>query len=445
MNARRAAALLLLSLVAFAPAFAARAAEPDPTPGEHLGGYVGRASALAFSFQPVFPALLPTGDAPFEATIALSTADLKSGGNSYGHSSLLWPGSAASDPGPLIAQGAGQPTIGALVPKWGLQAEARQGQGVVTTGAPPAIVMRATGNADQADGDTRLADLDIPGLAHIEHVASTANSTVTDTSLTSTSRVALHGVSLLRGHITVDQIRSISKTTSDGTKSTSTGDTVLSGLKIGGFSVSVTDKGFHVRGGPPGSEEAPGGGDEPFPNQSPAEAVQQLLDNLNARLTLFRSVGRTAAGSADHFATGFVLSVDNPVGGVGPIPPGRFDVILASTSSQTLVSPQFTLGNLPSLGSSTPGVSAPEAPSVSIGRGGGEVTDAAGLQAAPSGSVAAIGEPDAAVGTLDVTPQRARYQFDGVPIGLVIGLLLVAAIVARYLRSLLVVLVGPKR
>ena len=427
MTARRVAAIAFLAL--WVPMLSARA--QDTTPGEHLGGYIGGASALAFSFQPIFPALLPTGDAPVEATIALSTADLKSGGNAYGHASLLWPGSAAADPGPLIAQGAGQPTIAGAFPKWAIQAQAHNNDGVVTTGVPPAIVMRATGYPDRAAGDSRIADLDVPGLAHIEHIASTARSDVTDTAITTESRVALHGVSLLNGFITADQVLSVSKTTSDGTMATSSGSTSVSGLQVAGISVTVTDKGFQVENGPPGSEQAPGANGKPFPGQSPAEQVQQVLDNLHARLTLFRSVGRAAGGAADRYATGFVLSVDNPVAGVGPIPPGRFDVILASTSSQTLASPPFVF-NLPSVPSSAGAVAGTPPASVSIGNG---PTVAAETLTNSASSPSVVAAPANAVGNLNAVTQRSRYDFGGVPVGLVIGLLVAAAVAARYLRK----------
>lgn len=432
---------VVIGVVALCAAFvSAPSFAQDATPGEHLGGYVGQASAMALSFQPVFPALLPTGDAPIEATFALSTADLKSGGNAYGHASLLWPGSAAADPGPLFAQAAGRPQIAGMFPKWAIQAQARQGQGVVTTGAPPAIVMRATGYPDQAAGDSRVADIDIPGLAHVEHVASTASSVVTDTLLTSESRVALHGVSLLNGYITADEISSVSKTTSDSSHATTTGKTAVHGLLVGGASVTVTDGGFRVDNGPPGSESAPGSGKR-FPGQSPAQYVQQVLDSLHARLTLFRSAGRAGGGAANSYATGFVLSVDNPAGGVGPVPPGHFDLIMSSTSASTLASPPFEL-TLPSLPSAP--ASATEPASVSIGSG--PSVSAQTITNGGTPPVAIGGTPGAqpATGTLNAVTQRSRYEFGGVPIGLAIGLLVLALIAARYVRRALLVVMAPK-
>jgi hypothetical protein len=242
-------------------------------------------------------------------------------------------------------------------------------------------------------------------------------------------------VSLLNGAITADQISSVSKTTSDGTLATSAGSTAVSGLKIGGMNVTVTDRGFEVIGGPPGSDQAPGGNGKPFPGQSPAEQVQQVLDALHARLTLFRSAGRAAGGSADRYATGFVLSVDNPAGSVRL--PGHFDVIMSSTSAQTLASPQFVV-TLPSL-PSTPAVSAP--PSVSIGNGLSVSPLAIGNTGSPASARGSGAQP---TNVLNAVPQRSRYEFGGVPIGLVIGLLLVALIAARYLRSALLALMSAK-
>jgi hypothetical protein len=416
---------------------AGSAAAQDTTPGENLGGYIGQASAMAFSFQPVFPAFLPTGDAPFEATMALTTANVRSGGNAFGRASSVWPGSAASDVGPLLGQTQAGPQVGALFPKWPIQAQANQDDGVITAGAPPALVMQATGFPDRAGGDARIADLLAPGLARISHIASTSTSVVTDSDVTSIGEVALHGVSLFNGHITFDTLHSISKTTSNGTTSTSTGDVTLSGLRIGGANVRVTDAGFKVEGFP-GADQAPGGGGQPFPNASPEETVAQTLKSLNARITLFRSVGSANAGAADRITQGLVLSIDNPVGGqpdisvpglpVPHIPPGHFDLILGATSSTTLGSPPFVqgLGQLPPAGGSL----GSGAQSASIG--GGPVVSGTSLSNLGDqlGTTPGSGPLTATIGDTE----RAGYRFGGVPIGLAIALLLAALLLARYIK-----------
>ncbi|MEX2392978.1 MAG: hypothetical protein WD826_00730, partial [Actinomycetota bacterium] len=55
-----ACAVVLLSA---SPAFA-----QDTTPGEGLGGYDSAGTGAAISFQPFLPALVSTGDVPFEVT-----------------------------------------------------------------------------------------------------------------------------------------------------------------------------------------------------------------------------------------------------------------------------------------------------------------------------------------------------------------------------------------
>lgn len=420
-----------------APSWAAPVAPVDDTPGGSLGGYIAESSAMAFSLQPFLPALISTGDVPFEGTVALSTSNVNSGGNSFARGAALWLGSAAGDPGPLIGEGAGQPEIGGLFPKWPVQAQATQTDGEVATGKDPILLMTADGFADRSSGDTRIADVNVPGLVHIEHIASTSTSTVHDTDVVNDARVVLQGISLINGHITIDQLRSFSATTSNGSDSTQTGDVAISGLKIGGVIVRVTDAGFQIIGLPKGSSQAPGAGGQPFPNQSPAQVVNSVLSAFHARLTLFRSVGSAVGGTASRLGGALVLSIDNPAGGVGPIPPGRFDIILGSTSSTTQVSPQFVLGT-PELGGGA-SVSGSD-----IGRG--ETPSSVSLGGGPSPSNSTLGTvsgPQALGGTSQLpSTQPADYRFKGIPIGLVIALLLVAVVLSRYIRRFMNNVIG---
>jgi hypothetical protein len=445
----------VLALAVVALCFmAAPALAVDDTPGENLGGYDVQANAMAFSFQPVFPAFLPTGDAPFEGTIGLSTGRVKSGGNSFGRAAIVWPGNAAADPGPLIGVGFGQEEVGALFPKWPLQAQATQGDGEVITGAPPGVSMKAIGYPDRGAGDVRSADVNVPGVILAEHVASTSDTVVMDASASSVARVTFDGVSLLGGHITIEQIRSISETTSTGNSSTQSGDVDIVGMKIGGIDVSVTDDGFKVTGVPPDAESAPGAGDEPFPGQSPEEQVQQVLANLGARITLFNGVGRTAGGQAHHYELGLVLSVDNPAGGQRPIPPGRFDIILASTTSSSLGSPLFAFGGAGGFGGSG-GSGGSESGTGALG-GGSQAPESVSIGEGPTVGPSSLDGVDQALGgtggsgsgtlggVLDGAPQRVDYRFNGLPRGMVIVWLLAALLAARWIRNFFNSIMGAK-
>ncbi len=106
-----------------------------------LGGYVASAAGWAFSFQPFLPALLPTGDAPAETTFSLSTANVKSGGQSAARGALVWPGSAAANLGPLIEQAAGMPGFAGLLPPYPAAIEATAKDGERSRVLPPAMTM----------------------------------------------------------------------------------------------------------------------------------------------------------------------------------------------------------------------------------------------------------------------------------------------------------------
>ena len=427
-------AILASILLISAPAFAAVI---DETPGENLGGYDGIASSVAVSFQPFLPALVSTGDVPFEGSFGLGTSRVKSGGNAFGRGALVWPGSTAADLGPVLGVGFGQNELGALIPKWPLQAQANQREGEVITGAPPAIEMRALGQPDRADGESRVADVNVPRLVHIENVASSSVSIVTDGSVTAMGRVALSGVTLLGGYIKAEQIRSVSRTASIGGAGSSSGDVDIEGLTIGGVEVSVTDDGFQVVGVPPDAQDLPGAGGEPFPGQSPEEVVGSVLDLLGARITLFKSISKVKGGSAERMQPGVVISLDNPVGGQGPIPPGRFDIFLASTSSSSLSTLPFGPDALPDVdvsGGGLGGGGADGEPSITIGDGptvgGSSVTNLGDdLSDAASGSLGAVGLPEGA--------QNSDYRFDGLPLALVLALLAAAFFVSRFIRNAL--------
>lgn len=420
---KRLIAFVVVALAFGGPAFAQTA---DTSPGSGLGGYTAQSSAEAFSVQPYLPALISTGNVPVEGTIALSTSNVTSGGNSFARGAALWLGSAAGDPGPLIGEGAGQPMIGALFPKWPVQAQATQDDGEVTTGEAPLIAMTADGFPDHSAGDTRLADISVPGLVHIEHTASTSTSVVKTSEVDNDARVVLHGISLLNGHITIDQILSYSATTSNGTTSTQSGKLAISGLSIGGVGVTVTDKGFQITGR------------SPTPGTSPQDAVDAVLAAFHARLTLYNAAGSAVGGTADRVGGALVLSIDNPVGGIGPIPPGRFDIILGSTSSTAQASPMFSLGGTDLGGGSSVG-------GVEIPRTGSPSSISLGTGPAPVNSTlpgVSAGTPQA-IGSSGVTGlQSSDYQYKGLPIALVMVLLVVAGVASIYIRRFMLKVIG---
>ena len=338
--------------------------------------------------------------------------------------------------GPVLGVAFGQPEAAALVPKWPLQAQANQDAGEKKTGVEPILSMRALGQHDRSEADARIADIDIPNLVKIEHIASTSNSVVTDSGVTSTGRVLLEGVSLLNGHIKAEQIRSISETSSIGSAGSANGDVDISGLVIGGIQVSVTDEGFVVDGLPEGASDAPGageararpvaGGDGEYRPRVARCAYHTVQGDL-----VGRGRSRAADGTGDHHLAGQPRRRpgSDPEGPLRHLP--RVVLGILVRDAPVLVLGAASVGETP------------------VTDGGGSITIGSGPKVGGE-SLTKVGEdlgsdiatgpgllgtsPDASLD--DAVRQSGDYRFGGLPIAMVIGLLLLAALVARYVRNL---------
>jgi hypothetical protein len=417
--------MLGLATVAVRPA----AAQDDEGSQSQLGGYTAGAAGWAFSFQPVIPALLPTGDAPVETTFSLSSATVKSGGNSLGRGSIFWPGSAAANLGPLLGTGAGQPFVGGLVPPYPGFVEASAKDGEQLRAVSPLVTMRAFGSDSRAEGDVRTPDVNLPGLLKIDSVSSNSAAEVTDIDVTSSSVVHLEGVSLVNGAITFAAIHSRSLTRSTGATSSAEGDLQVVGLKVSGIAAELTGDGIHAIGLPEQANQIPGV-TEPFPNMNPDVALNQALAALGASIKLTRSVEHVSGGSADRLANGILLSINNPA-----VEGSRVDITLASTGSAALATPPFDLNvgglELSPEGSDITGGLTPPAADSSTGFGSTDLGQVAlGAPTAPNSD--SIGNNGS-----NLTPSLAGYKFRGVSWRLGLVLLLITAVVARWLRRFL--------
>jgi hypothetical protein len=320
---RRLVVLAAVVLVALAPAAAAQTAD------EELGGYVGTANGAAFSILPIFPGLLPTGDAPFEVTGALTTASIKSGGNAYGQAAPLWPGSAAANLGPLLGTAASQPALVGLFPPYPAAVTADQDSGEESQGAPPGPVMKASGKDGTSDSTVQAGAVDVPGVFHADAVRSTSRAAVEAGKLVTETTATLTGIRLGDGTVTIDALRSTSKATSDGTRSTSTGDTVLTGLKVAGQAADLTGKGLRSLG-------------------LPIEALTKALQGAGIELALTKADGRSEGGTADRVGSGLTATIANPAAAANPQFQGSsFVVTLGPTAVGALASPPFAADVVP--------------------------------------------------------------------------------------------------
>ena len=408
-------------------------AQSDDEPESQLGGYIAGSAGWAVSMQPFIPALLPTGDAPFETTISLSTATVKSGGNALGRAAIFWPGSAAANLGPLLAVGASQPFVGSLIPPYPGFVEASAKDGAVERSAGPGISMKAFGSESRAEGDVRTPDIDLPGLLKVDSVSSQSFAEVTDVDVSTSSVVTLEGVSLINGAIKATSIYSKSLTRSTGDTSNADGVLHVVGLTVNGIAVEVTGAGIRAVGLPPEAAPAPGAS-APFPGANPDDALNQALTALGASIRVTRLSQKSSGGAADRLANALVLTVNNPA-----VPGSRVEITLASTGSAALATlPVATdLGELetPDLDNAGSDV-----------LGSSESASLGDFAASPEGNLALGPSPEAdalsqagssSTGT-NVEGSLAGYRFGGLPIGLVLLLIAASVVLGRWIRTFLV-------
>lgn len=432
----RAWAFALAAVLVCVPVAASAQEEVGEEPA--LAGYVGVAGGAAFSLRPVFPGLLPTGDAPFEITLGLTTANTKSGGNSFAQAAGVWPGSAAANLGPLLGTAAGQPVFSQVIPAWPAAVSADQDAGEAVRGTEPGPVLRAVGSEDGSSARAQGAGGGIPGLLTVEAIASTSRSLVEDLKLVSESIVTLKGVSILDGTVTIDVIKSVATATSTGDDATSVGDVRLDGVKVGGVDVTVTGEGVKAAG--------------PL-----ADAVVTTLEGAGVSLELLQGAGRAEGGTADRVSNGLLVSILNPAAAANPQFEGsRFEISLAPTAVGALASPPFTDEFVSDLG-------------LEAGSGFGDLTDAGGaldagaLDAGVDGSFSSLadtvgdvfgdaGPADTAGGVAGENGDNGALAFEptgrsfedvgGVPASLVVALVIATVLAARWIRRVVASLAG---
>ena len=315
---RRLVVALTVLVVPFVLAPVAGAESAD----DSLTGYIGTASGAVFSIQPIFPGLLPTGDAPFEVTGGLSTANVKSGGNAFGQAEAVWPGSGVANLGPLLGQAAAQPIFYQL-PAYPLGVQASQSDEPASQGVAPGPVVKASGQDGRSVSVVQAGGGGIPGIFTFGSVSSSSRAAVENGTLVSESTVVLHDVVLGAGEVTMDAVKSVSKATSTGDRSDSHGTTEVAGLEIGGQGAAIDSEGIKGTG--------------PL-----ASGLAAALKGAGIELVLVDGDGHANGGAADRVSSGLLATIANPAVAANPQFEGsRFVIAIAPTAVGALASPPF--------------------------------------------------------------------------------------------------------
>jgi len=307
---RRLGPMLVLATLPAAPSQAQTAAE-------ELVGYDVVATGMAVTAFPSVPALLPV-EAPAEATISLATATLSSGGQGFGRASTFFPGTPIAGIRPLVEIASGQRLP---VPDYPIVVESREFE-PAKHNEQPGITMSSDVDADRAVAVADAGGMSIPGVVTVRSARTVSTSVLEGTSVTATSTSTLEQV-VVGEALTIDQIVSTSKATSDATSASCEGAVTLTGVTVGGQPATIDETGIHLD---------PAGSPTPVPlgDAGTGAGEAAAATGLTARLLGGTDACEGALGSRS--TSGLLVSVPLPAAASVP-PGGHVDLVLASTSA----------------------------------------------------------------------------------------------------------------
>ena len=374
-------------------------------------GYSGTASGTALTAFPSVPALLPV-DVPIEATLSLATSTLSSGGQGFGRASTFFPGTFVTGARALIETASGTRLP---IPDYPIVVEAREFEEAKHTEVP-GVTMTTDVDPARAISIADTGAFGVSAVVGVRELRTESKVVLESDKLTSTSTTTISGLDVA-GVLSIGTIVSTATVVSDGTASTCSGGVTISGVTVAGSPATLDDEGLHASG------------QAVVPGLGVGQLAAQVLagSGVQARVLGGDDACTTASGSR---TTAGVL-IRFPLPELGSIPAGGgLNLVLGSTSATAGAS------GLPS--EDTPLPDQPPVFGDVVTRlpgpfvGGGPLTPAA---PGPSGGDGA-GFP----------MEQAAYAFDGVPLSLLVGGVLLALVASAHLRRYLrriIALIGP--
>jgi hypothetical protein len=254
-----------------------------PVTGDQLfGAYQLEARGSGVQGRYEIVGLLPGGSPVIDLTLPETLARFGSGPTGYGLASLAYPGPLIGGFGSLVSQTGGP---GEQIPPYPIKAEAFFPAGPVEadTSQGPAVQKVVTGDLGVQVNATFPA-VESPPVVTVGSISSASRTAIEGKLAVSRTRVALGGVSILAGVITIDSLVTDLVAVHDGTTGSTNGGTVATGVKFLGLDASLTEDGLVLKKAP--AVEGPGAplggllGDLAGPTAQLTKPVQDALTQV---------------------------------------------------------------------------------------------------------------------------------------------------------------------
>ena len=331
---------------------------------DQFGGFIVSARGNGLQLTYDSPGLLPTGSPIFQLSVPEALATLNSGPVGYGLASFAFPGPLVADLGAALAAGGTETGI----PPYPVRAEAfyPSGPTEASEGDQGTEMTAVTEFADSL-AHTSFSGLQFGPAAFVGSSTSTSQSVVEGDQVVARARTFVSDVKLFGGIMEIDSVVTDLVATSNGTQSTSAGNTTVSGVRVLGLPATIDGDGVHFvdqPGSDPGDnpvggpvDDALGGSLDPVQdglgeaagplNQlldelgiAGDDALQQLFERSGIDVRLMDPVATSDGGTSERIANGLAVTM-NYEGSNTPV----LTVLLSLVPSSSL--PADNLGPIP--------------------------------------------------------------------------------------------------
>jgi hypothetical protein len=382
------------ALVVLAPGTAGAAVEP----GSGLVSFSLHANAPGIGLEGLYKDVA--------LTVPETSSSLTTGGVGAGFASLAWPGPVVGNLGTtiLVLSGSAPPQVTALNSP--VRAESRSGgTRSATNTSIPGTVMASTATGTQATASSRTGPATTLPIGTFGALTGSSSTSLTGaTSAVSTATSEVQDLVLAGGVLRIGSVRSTATTTTDGTRSTAKGSTVVTGVSVAGVPVEVDGNGVHVAG-----KDATA----PLPLQALNAAVKQL------GLTLLVTSPRVVqSGSAASYDAGALVLLYSRGASHYALTLGRASTSVAVTRGQPSGPTELFVPSPPVAGAAVP----PSLPGTALAPP--PLVMSPGLAAVVNGAPPTTAEQSPALPSQLLDAAAAVALAKGAPAGLALALLL---------------------